>query len=112
MEKNCVVCHLRPSLFRCIQCHKPVCDDDSFKDDQGVFCSRNCAAAHRSFKQSSGGSQAKSGGAGRMLLIIVVLVVIILGAMYAMKLGPFAATEPAGGQNNGAAEQPADEGAE
>ena len=59
MEKQCVVCHLRESLFRCIQCHKPVCDECAFKTTEGAFCGRDCATSYRDYMTAKRESEAK-----------------------------------------------------
>ena len=93
MEQNCVVCHLRESRFRCIQCHKPVCDECAFKTENGVFCGRNCAAAYRDFKQSqSARGRRASGGLVRKLLILIIIVAAAAAVAYKMGWLPAALT--------------------
>jgi len=86
MEKQCVVCHLRPSLFRCIQCHKPVCDECAFKTEHGAFCGRNCATAYRDFKKAQAADAPKKSG-GLLKAIIVFIVVVAIAAAVAYKMG-------------------------
>ena len=89
MEQMCVVCHDRPAAFRCIQCHKPVCDDCAFKTENGAFCSRQCAGAYREFQQAQG---RKAGGkkSGGLLKTLVVLIVLAAIAVFALvQLGVF-----------------------
>ena len=86
MEKQCVVCHLRPSLFRCIQCHKPVCDECAFKTEHGAFCGRNCATAYRDFKKSQAAEAPRK--SGRLLKTLIAFVVAVaLAAAVAYKMG-------------------------
>jgi len=73
MASNCVVCHERPAAFRCIQCHKPVCDECAFKTEHGAFCSRECAASYREYKQAQA---QKSGGKGSVLKPLIGLILI------------------------------------
>jgi len=79
MEAMCVVCHDQPAAFRCVQCHKPVCDECAFKDDNGAFCSRECAANYRSFKRAETASaRRRSGGLLKTLIILLVLAAVAL----------------------------------
>ncbi len=83
MESKCVVCHERPAQFRCIQCHKPVCDECAFKNENGVFCGRSCAAAYRDFKAAASGRRRSSSGLlGKLVVLIIVAFVVILAANY------------------------------
>ncbi len=79
METKCVVCHDRPAQFRCIQCHKPVCDECAFKTEHGAFCSRECAAEYRDYKKTAP-KAGTAGGSGlfRKLLMVIVLAVIVI----------------------------------
>jgi hypothetical protein len=89
MEKQCVVCHLRPSLFRCIQCHKPVCDECAFKTEHGAFCGRNCATAYRDFKKAQAAeAPRKSGSAWKALIAFAVAVAVLAYIAYKMGLLP------------------------
>jgi hypothetical protein len=72
MESKCVVCHDKAAKFRCIQCHKPVCDDCAFKTEHGVFCGRECNASYREFKQAQGKTAGKRGLKGKLITIIVI----------------------------------------
>ena len=87
MEKMCVVCHNREMAFRCIQCHKPVCDECAFKDDNGGFCSRECAAKYRAYREASTRLEVArpKGSLAKSLIILLILVGVILFA--AWKLG-------------------------
>ena len=81
MEPKCGVCHDRVAAFRCIQCHKPVCDECSFKDDNGAFCGRDCAGAYRSYKTASASAKAGGrGGAGTLIVLIIVLAAAAVAA--------------------------------
>lgn len=101
---KCVVCHENEADHRCIQCHKPVCDEHAFKDDQGVFCSRDCAAAHRSYQDADSRSRGSSKGRRIVLLIVVILAALACLAYLGTKgKGPLkslmqqpAVEEPAG----------------
>ena len=85
MEAKCVACHDRPAVIRCIQCHKPVCDECSFKDENGAFCSRRCAANYRSWRQAQ--ASAASRKSGGLLKVIIVLLILAAVALAAWKLG-------------------------
>jgi hypothetical protein len=85
MDTKCVVCHDKPMRFRCIQCHKPVCDDCSFKTEHGAFCSRECAAAYRDYKLAQAESSGKGSGALKAVLGLVLLAAI--AAAIAWKMG-------------------------
>jgi len=84
VEGKCVTCHERPADHRCIQCHKPICDDCAFKDAYGVFCSRECSARHQSFRQEQAGARAKGGPVKALikLIIVLALLAIVAGAVY------------------------------
>ena len=85
MERQCVICHDRQADHQCRQCHKKVCDVCAFKDDAGVFCSRDCAATFRSFMQDKTGAPAKGGGFVKRLvrlIVILVLLALVAGAVY------------------------------
>ncbi|MHC4592548.1 MAG: hypothetical protein ACYS8L_07640 [Planctomycetota bacterium] len=84
MERSCVVCHDKPFQFRCIQCHKPVCDDCAFKTEHGAFCGRECAAAYRDFQKSYAGKRKKSSGS--LLKVVVVLIILVVAALAAAYL--------------------------
>jgi len=85
MEKQCVVCHLRPSMFRCIQCHKPVCDECAFKTENGVFCGRNCATAYRDFRRAQAADARKApGGLLKKLALLILLAAAAAVAAYVM----------------------------
>jgi len=86
MESICVVCHDRPAAFRCIQCHKPVCDDCAFKDDNGAFCSRECAANYRSFKRAQAASAPRRRGS-LLKVLLVLLILAAIAAAVAWRLG-------------------------
>ena len=76
MSGTCNVCHERGAEFRCIGCHKPVCDACAFKDANGAFCSRACAAKYRDFRESEARVESKGGGLGKVILILIVLAAI------------------------------------
>jgi len=88
MERQCVICHDRPADHQCRQCHKLVCDECAFKDDNGVFCCRDCAATFKSFKEDGAGAKAarKGGPVKSLVKLIVILVVlaIVAGAVYVL----------------------------
>ena len=104
MEQMCVVCHDNPSAFLCIQCHKPVCDDCAFKDENGAFCSRDCAANYRSFRQAEART-ATCCRIGGLTKLIIVLLVLAAAAVAAWKLDllPSSVTDrlPGGDQGQG-----------
>ena len=85
MEHTCVVCHNQPAAFRCKQCHKPMCDECAFKDDNGAFCSRECAANYRSFKQAP--PLEPRGKAGSLLKTVVILVLLAAVAVAVFAYG-------------------------
>lgn len=82
MERMCVVCHDQVAAFRCKQCHKPMCDECAFKDENGAFCSRECAANYRSFKQAKARTPARKAGS----LLRTVIILILLAAVAAAAL--------------------------
>lgn len=99
MERTCVVCHDRPAMFRCKQCHKPVCDDCAFKDENGAFCSRECSAGYRSFKQAEARAPTRRKGSPvRTLILLLVLLAIALAAAWKLDLLPESVTERIGGE--------------
>jgi len=75
---TCVVCHEKEAAHRCVQCHKPVCDDCAFKDDQGVFCSRECSAARRSYDQANQRASRAKGSRSVVVAVAVIALVIAL----------------------------------
>jgi len=85
MESKCVVCHERPARHRCIQCHKPVCDECAFKTENGVFCGRECSGQYREFKKANVGSR-KSGGLGRKLFILLIVIIATIAVAWKMDL--------------------------
>ncbi len=87
MEGKCVVCHDRPMKFRCIQCHKPVCDDCAFKTEHGAFCSRECSAAYRNYRQASGSAPSRRGAGGALKLLIGIIILAAIAAAVAWKMG-------------------------
>lgn len=85
MERSCGVCHDRPFRFRCIQCHRPVCDDCAFKTTHGAFCSRDCATKYGEFKRSQVGQAPRaSRSALKVLVLLAILAAAALGAAYAL----------------------------
>ena len=112
MEQMCVVCHDRPAAFRCIRCHKPVCDVCAFKDENGAFCSRECSASYRSYRQAQARTAVAARRRGGLLKLVIVLLIVAAAAYAAWKLGllPTSVTDrlPAGGQQ----QQEAPEGQE
>lgn len=85
MDQKCVVCHDNAASFRCIQCHKPVCDECSFKTEHGAFCSRGCAATYRDYMKS----KAEEEGPRRPGVVKVLLGIILLAALAAAVLWKF-----------------------
>ncbi len=85
MESMCIICHDQPAAFRCIQCHKPVCDGCAFKDEHGAFCSRECAANYRAFYQAQARKSARRTGLIKTLIVLIVLG--MLAAVVAWKAG-------------------------
>jgi len=86
VERICVVCHDSPAAFHCIQCHRPVCDACAFKDENGAFCARECAAKYRSFRQAQARTSRRKRSGG-LLTAIIVLVALAAAAVGAWKLG-------------------------
>ena len=84
MERKCVVCHDKPARFRCIQCHKPVCEDCSFKTEHGAFCGRECAVMYRDFKKSFANAPRRSSGIVGKLLVLILIVVAAAAVAYKM----------------------------
>jgi hypothetical protein len=92
----CGVCHEKEVDHRCIQCHKPVCDDDAFKDDQGIFCGRECSAQYRSYDQADARvARARSHGLGNILIVLVIIAAIVYLARL-KEWGPLAKQTPPG----------------
>jgi hypothetical protein len=86
-ERMCVVCHDKPALFRCIQCHKPVCDDCAFKTEHGAFCGRPCAGAYRDFQQAQGRRGRVKSGGGLLKTLVVLIILAAIAVFAAIKLG-------------------------
>jgi hypothetical protein len=90
---QCVVCHEKEAAHRCIQCHKPVCEECAFKDDQGAFCGRDCSAAYRSYKRADQrAAQASQPHTVRIVLLVLVIAAVIGLLLYVGKTkgrGPF-----------------------
>ncbi|MBS3762139.1 MAG: hypothetical protein KGZ25_02425 [Planctomycetes bacterium] len=76
-EEKCAVCHQRPAKHRCIQCHKPVCDECAFKNAYGVFCSRDCAATHQEFRENQAAEKARKQGLIKTLIKLIIIVVLL-----------------------------------
>jgi len=78
MLSKCVVCHDRDAVYRCLECHKPVCDECAFKTDQGAFCSRRCSARYMDFKRAQRPAKPtrKRGHPIALLLVVVALAAI------------------------------------
>ena len=74
MESKCVVCHEKAAQHRCVQCHKPVCDDCAFKTELGVFCGRECAAKNREYKQHAGPTARKKSGLSKIIIVVIILI--------------------------------------
>jgi len=87
MDRKCVVCHDRPATFRCIQCHKPVCDDCAFKTENGAFCGRECATNYREFMRAQASTAKRSGGLVKPLIGLIILAAIVAAVLYARKQG-------------------------
>ena len=83
MEHTCVVCHDQPAAFRCKQCHKPVCDECAFKDENGAFCRRECAANYRSFQQIQARTHPAKVGSLLKTIVILVLFAAVAVAVFA-----------------------------
>lgn len=78
MDRQCVVCHNREAVFRCIQCHKPTCDECAFKTEHGAFCSRACASSYRDFMRAQPYVPPRSGGLLRPLIGFIIIAAIAL----------------------------------
>jgi hypothetical protein len=79
---QCGICHLREAAHRCIQCHKPACDECAFKTTEGVFCSRKCATAYREFQAANKPEPKKKSRLGLIILILVVVAAVAAAAYY------------------------------
>jgi len=80
VDAICVICHDRPASFRCLECHKPVCDECAFKAAEGAFCSRNCATRYRDFKMSQApAARGRSGSLLKTLILLIALAAVALG---------------------------------
>ena len=87
MNKMCVVCHTREMTFRCIQCHKPVCDECAFKDANGAFCCRECSASYKAYKEYPPAVE-KARPRGNPIAAVLLVVILLAAAAYAAwKLG-------------------------
>ena len=82
MEQLCVVCHDQAAQFRCRQCHKPVCDDCAFKDENGAFCSRKCAANCRTWKEAEARPALRRVRSSLKGFVIVVILALIVAAVF------------------------------
>ena len=80
MDRNCVVCHDKQASFRCIQCHKPVCNDCAIKTDDGAFCSRKCANDYREFRRAYAKEEKKKGGLLKLIVVLIILAALVYGA--------------------------------
>lgn len=95
MERKCVVCHDRPLRFRCLQCHKPVCDECSFKTEHGAFCSRECANAYRDFKRSQAPEARRpSRRVLKLVALLIALAAVALAAAYFLGRLPWLPGKP------------------
>ncbi len=79
LEKKCVVCHVKPAAHRCLQCHKPTCNDCTFKSEAGAFCGRECAASYREYKTAQG-TVKRGGGLKKLVVIVIVLAAAVAAA--------------------------------
>ena len=86
MERLCVICHRNAGMFRCIQCHKNVCDECAFKTEHGAFCGRECAATYRDFQRAQARASRPRSSALKQLLVLVII--LALAAVVAYKLKP------------------------
>ena len=83
MDSTCVVCHDRVAQFRCLQCHKPVCDECAFKTDMGAFCGRNCAAQYRDYRKDGGAvTKEKKGSLIKTLILLIILAAGVFAVAY------------------------------
>lgn len=85
MDRKCVVCHDKAAAFRCIQCHKPACEDCAFKTENGAFCSRECATNYREFARAQARAPKRSGGLLKPLIGLIIIAAIVLGAIKVLK---------------------------
>ena len=82
MDRQCVVCHNREAVFRCIQCHKPICDDCAFKTEHGAFCSRQCADSYRDFMRAQPRVVRRSSGLLRELVVFLIIAAVAYFAIH------------------------------
>jgi hypothetical protein len=82
VESQCGICHTREGVHRCLQCHRPACDECAFKTVEGAFCSRKCATAYREYHAATKPEPPKKSRLGTVLLVIVLLVVVAALAYY------------------------------
>jgi hypothetical protein len=78
MDRQCVVCHDKVASFRCIQCHKPTCNDCAFKTEHGAFCSRECATNYREFARAQARAPRPRASLLRPLIGVIIIVAIAL----------------------------------
>jgi hypothetical protein len=62
-----------------------VCDECAFKDENGAFCRRECAANYRSFKQAQ--ARTRPAKAGSLLKAIVILILLAGAAVVVLAYG-------------------------
>jgi hypothetical protein len=93
MGSKCVVCHDRPQQFRCIQCHKPVCNECAFKTEHGVFCGRDCAGAYREYQRAAGPVRRSGGG---LKTLVILILIAAAAAVLAWRLNLLARLLPTG----------------
>ena len=87
MDRQCVVCHTKEAVFRCIQCHKPTCDECAFKTEHGAFCSRQCANSYRDFMRAQPSIPRRSGGALRALILVLIAAAIAVLVLHKYRPG-------------------------
>lgn len=73
----------RPADNRCIQCHKPLCDDCVIRDEGDSFCSKKCTSRYRTFHRAYEADRAKTpvgtiiGRIGTVVLLVLVVAALI-----------------------------------
>jgi len=89
MAEKCVVCHDRPMKFRCMQCHKTVCEQCAFRIEEGAFCSRECSDAYSDRRHAEPAGASRRGGGLRSVvkLLIGLIVLAVLAAALARAVG-------------------------
>ncbi|HOX40389.1 MAG TPA: B-box zinc finger protein [Candidatus Brocadiia bacterium] len=88
MADTCINHPNKPAMTRCIQCHKPVCDECTVSGFYGSFCSNACQQKYKDYAQRKEAmeQQAQAHKGSGLLGKLIVLAVVIVGCVLAWKL--------------------------